>query len=222
MGLKACPYFIAYTYLHLLAATVISAFAARYNVLEKLGINMQIWWVSILLLLAAIAILLIILSLTPGPLKYMMFFLFVIILGSSLRAIANELQRKDLLVDVLTTTSSIFLAMTAVGLYDKQNLLGFGPYLLAGLVGLVLARLGLNIVTVTGGSVDSVKGVDLIISISSSILFSIYLAYDTQMLKKMAADCQRPDYIQGALSLYLDIINLFANLGDASLEIFRA
>ena len=122
-ALRTCPNFIAYTYLHLLAATVISALAAKYDVLGKLGINMQIWWVSLLLLLAAIAILLIILTLTPGPLKYVMFVLFVVILGSSLRAIANELQRKDLLIDVLGTTSSIFFAMTAVGLYDRQNLL---------------------------------------------------------------------------------------------------
>ena len=91
-ALRTCPNFIGYTYLHLLAATVISTLSAKYNLLGKLGINLQIWWVSVLLLLAAIAILLIILTLTPGPLKYIMFVAFVIILGSSLRALANELQ----------------------------------------------------------------------------------------------------------------------------------
>ena len=207
-----CPNFIALTYLHLAAAGALSAFVSRYDILGKLGIDTNRWYTLLILLLITIALLFIIMNLKPGPLKYIAFAAFVFCIGTSLRDIAHRLDKKNLLLDVLATVSTIFVAMTALGFYDKQNLLGFGPYLFAGLVGLLLARLGLGVASV---ATISVKGVEQVVSIIASLIFSIYLAYDTQMLKDMAATCKgNPDYINGALGLYLDIINLFTNIGD--------
>lgn len=211
----ACPNFIAFTYLHLAAASVVSAFVARYDILGRVGIDMKKWYILLILLILSLALVTVLVYMKPGPLKYLVFAIFVFCIGTSFRDLAERLDQKDLLLDVLATVSTIFVAMTALGFYDKQNILGFSSYLFAGLVGLVLARLGVGVASFMGAPTANVSGVNQVLSIFGSLLFSVYLAYDTQMLKRMAATCRgNPDYIQGALGLYLDIINLFANVGD--------
>jgi FtsH-binding integral membrane protein len=211
----ACPNFIGLTYLHLAAAAAFSAFVSRYDILGKLGIDMKQWYNLLVLLIVSLVLVTLLVFMKPGPLKYVVFAVFIFCIGTSLRDIAHRLDQKDLLLDVLATVSTIFVAMTAFGFYDKQNMLGFAPYLFAGLVGLLLARLGVGVASFMGAPTASVSGLNQILSIFGSLLFTVYLAYDTQMLKKMAASCKgKPDYINGAISLYLDIINLFVSIGD--------
>ena len=213
--MAGCPGFIGMTYLHLALASVFTAIATRYDFLGKVGIDMKKWYNLLILLVLSIILVFVLTYLKPGPLKYIVFFVFIFCIGTSLRDIADKLDQKDLLLDVLATVSSVFVAMTALGFYDKQNFLGFGPYLFAGLIGLILARLGLGVANFVGAPTATVSGVNQILSVLATLLFSIYLAYDTQMLKKMASECKsNPDYINGAIGLYLDIINLFVNIGD--------
>jgi FtsH-binding integral membrane protein len=217
--MAGCPNFIGMTYLHLALASMFSAIATRYDFLGQIGIDMKKWYNLLALMILSIVLVLVLVYLKPGPLKYIVFFVFVFCIGTSLRDIADKLQQKDLLLDVLATVSSVFVAMTALGFYDKQNLLGFGPYLFAGLIGLLLARLGLGVASFVGAPTAAVTGVNQALSAIGAILFSIYLAYDTQMLKRMAATCRgNPDYINGAVNLYLDIINLFVNVGDIAAD----
>jgi FtsH-binding integral membrane protein len=213
--MAGCPNFIGLTYLHLALASVASAFLSQYDVLGKAGIDMKKWYNLLILFIVTIVLLLMLVKLKPGPLKYIVFGLFIFCIGTSLRDIAERLKQKDLLLDVLATVSSVFVAMTALGFYDKQNILGFGAYLFAGLIGLLLARLGLGVANLAGAPTATLSTLNQGLSAFATLLFSIYLAYDTQMLKKMAAECKsNPDYIDGSISLYLDIINLFANIGD--------
>ena len=210
-----CPNFIGLTYLHLAVASVFSSVVAHYDPLGKIGIDINKWYNLLILFILSIVLVTVLVFMKPGPLKYIVFAVFVFCIGTSMRDLAARLDRKDLLLDVLATVSTIFVAMTALGFYDKQNMLGFGPYLFAGLIGLILARLGLGVASFVGAPSVTVSGLNQVLSIFGLLLFTIYLAYDTQMLKRMAAICKsNPDYIQGALSLYLDIINLFANVGN--------
>jgi uncharacterized protein len=103
-------------------------------------------------------------------------------------------------------TSSIF------GWSTKRDLTGMGQFLFMGLIGIILASV-VNIFLKN-------SGMSLIISYVGVIVFVGLTAYDTQKLKAMAlsqpdgmaAGVVRKGAILGALTLYLDFINLFLML----------
>lgn len=203
---KSVNSFIGITYLHLLAGLGLTSISAVNPVYQS----------SITLLIEAvlsIALLFILFILTPGPLKYIVFAAFSIILGQILANSVKELQSKNILTDVLVTVAGIFLAMTAVGFYDNQNILGFGGYLFAALLGLVLARIAILIGVVGGAPTNTLSSVNYALSWVGTILFTVYVAYDTQRLKEDSL-LKKKDYINSSLGLFLDAINLFQNVGD--------
>jgi FtsH-binding integral membrane protein len=108
------------------------------------------------------------------------------------------------------TAAVLFLAMTIVGLITTMDLAKMGTYLLMGLIGLLIAMF-LNIFFRS-------STFDFVISIIGVILFTALTAYDTQKIKRMASDpaiqgegstLMAKLSILGALSLYLDFLNLF-------------
>lgn len=107
------------------------------------------------------------------------------------------------------TTAGLFGAMTVVGFTTKVDLSKYSSYFMMGLIGLVIAM----VVNMFIGS----GPLDLLISIVGVVLFTALTAYDTQKIKNMAADptieadgsLAMKLSIMGALTLYLDFINLF-------------
>lgn len=210
-----CDNFIGYTYLHLFAAGLLSALSAKLDLVRKAGFNTDKILTELFLAVLALVLVVIIVMMPIGIPKYLLFGVFVIIIGATLRSVANRYQAEGTLTDVLLTVSGIFMTMTAVGFYDQQNLLGYEIYLFAALIGLILGRLGVGVAMFVGAPEEKITGWNLFFSVVATFIFSFYLAYDTQALKEMARECKgRPDYINGALSLYLDIVNLFYNVGD--------
>jgi len=50
-------------------------------------------------------------------------------------------------------------------------------------------------------------------------LFSLFAAYDTQVIKVLARKCKkRGDYINASLGLFMDFVSLFQNMGIAGME----
>jgi FtsH-binding integral membrane protein len=108
------------------------------------------------------------------------------------------------------STSALFGAMTIVGLTTKMDLTKMGTYLFIGLIGLMIAML-INIFLRS-------STFDLIVSVAGVLIFTGLTAYDTQKIVRMASDPRiQADgagllgrlSVLGALSLYLDFINLF-------------
>jgi FtsH-binding integral membrane protein len=99
-----------------------------------------------------------------------------------------------------------------------MNLLGFGPYLFAGLIGLIVAQL---LLYAFGSSEEKREGFQFI-RFFAIALFAAYTAYDVQVLREKASLCRTiqkklkrdPDYPAESLGLYLDFINLFVNIGN--------
>ena len=107
--------------------------------------------------------------------------------------------------------------MTALGFYDSMNFLGLGAYLFAGLLGLIAAQF---LLLSLGTEDEKKKGVQWL-NILGVILFSLYTAYDIQVLRVKASECKaqrnqniHPDYPADSLGIYLDILNLFSDIGD--------
>ncbi|KAF0221277.1 MAG: hypothetical protein FD174_415 [Geobacteraceae bacterium] len=103
-------------------------------------------------------------------------------------------------------TAATFGAMSAYGYLTRRDLTGWGSFLFMGLIGVVIASL-VNIFTQS-------SAVSWVISAVGVIVFTGLTAYDTQKIKAMAATSAegRKPAILGALTLYLDFINLFLML----------
>lgn len=101
----------------------------------------------------------------------------------------------------------MFGAMTLYGLTTKRDLTGMGSFLFMGLIGMIIA----SVVNIFLGS----SMLDWIVSAVGVLVFTGLTAYDTQKFmlwgETMPDDATvvRRGQIIGALSLYLDFINLF-------------
>jgi len=199
--------FLPMVYLHLLAGTGITFASSKHPLSESPVYKLIVLVVPLFLVMALC-------FMSAGPLKYATGLLFCVLLGQGLSSLVKKLEHKELLTQVMASVLGIFLAMSAVGFYDNQNLLGFGGYLLAALVGLILARVALLLYAYFNG-IDSKTGSSINTALSwfGTALFSIYVAFDTQRVKE-DAKLKKRDYVQSSLGLYLDIINLFTGVSD--------
>lgn len=103
-------------------------------------------------------------------------------------------------------TGGMFGAMSIYGYTTKRDLTSWGSFLFMGLIGVVIA----SVVNIFVAS----SAVSWVISGIGVIVFTGLTAYDTGKIKEMAARGTegRKPAILGALTLYLDFINLFLML----------
>jgi uncharacterized protein len=108
--------------------------------------------------------------------------------------------------------AATFVACSVYGMTTKRDLTSVGSFMMMGLIGIIIASL-VNIFIHS-------SAMAIIISYIGVFVFVGLTAYDTQKLKHMAltqpagleAGVLRKGAILGALSLYLDFINLFLML----------
>jgi uncharacterized protein len=102
-------------------------------------------------------------------------------------------------------TAGMFGAMAFFGTVTKRSLAGMGQFLFMGLIGLIIAMIV--------GLFWQNDAMQFVISVIGVLIFTGLTAWDAQRLKHMAVslpDGQVGSYaVVGALSLYLDFINLF-------------
>jgi FtsH-binding integral membrane protein len=114
------------------------------------------------------------------------------------------------IASVFFITAGTFGAMALVGYTTKTDLSSMGKILFMALIGLIIA----SVVNIFVGS----KGLDLIISYVGVLIFVGLTAWDTQKIKNMlleapdASESMQKIALLGALTLYLDFINLFIYL----------
>jgi uncharacterized protein len=103
-------------------------------------------------------------------------------------------------------TAAAFGALSLYGYTTKRDLTAMGKFLFMGLIGLILAGL-VNMIWPSGT-------LGFIISAAGVLIFSGLIAYDTQKIKEQYAEAWGSEVAEkvaifGALSLYLDFVNLF-------------
>jgi FtsH-binding integral membrane protein len=145
--------------------------------------------------------------LSPG-IAITLFFAYAIVNGFTLSSIFM-VYRLDSIYAAFFTTAALFGVMSVIGFTTQLDLTQYRTYFIMGLIGLLIAM-------VVNMFLNS-SGLELLISLVGVVLFTALTAYDTQKLKNMAANPQiEADgslamklSIIGALTLYLDFINLF-------------
>lgn len=107
-------------------------------------------------------------------------------------------------------TAGTFGAMAAYGYFTKRDLTGVGQFMFMGLIGIIIA----SVVNIFIGS----SALGLAISVLGVLIFVGLTAYDTQKLKAYYHEFSHDNQglkrvaLYGALTLYLDFINLFLML----------
>ena len=146
----------------------------------------------------------------PSYFKFGLFCIFSFIFGI-LSIGATKLVSNEIIEVALLSTIGVFIGMTVIGL-GLASIgidLNFMTYiLLSALIGLIIVRFVLLFVDVN-------HKVNKYLATFSIILFSIFVAYDTnRMLQKNYSF----DQLDTAMSFYLDIENLFTNFVEMNLN----
>jgi len=135
----------------------------------------------------------------------MFFWTFATLMGLSMSVIPL-VYNGSTIATAFVATSAAFVSLSLWGYTTKKDLSGFGTFLIMGLVGLIVAM-------IANFFIQS-SALDLAISAIGVLLFAGLTAYDTQKIKSLyfqiaGSDMLGKAAILGALTLYLDFINMF-------------
>jgi FtsH-binding integral membrane protein len=170
----------------------------------------------------------------PGPLKYIimlaplgfvmvlsyglnrlstfaaqgLFWAFAAVMGLSLSSIFLVYTGASI-AQTFFATAAAFAGLSLFGYATKKDLSAFGTFLIMGVVGLLVAMV-INMFLHS-------SAMNLVISFIGVLLFAGLTAYDTQKIKSLyfhvaGSDMVGKSVVMGALTLYLDFINMFTFL----------
>ena len=210
----AFPILMRKVYVWMTLALVITG-ATAYGVATSPGLMMTIatnqllFWGLIIAefgLVIAISAAINKLSLTTATL---LFILYSVINGATLSFIFAVYTMSSI-ASVFFITAGTFAVMAVVGYTTKKDLTSMGKILLMALIGIIIA-------TVVNIFLKS-TGLEMIVSYLGVLIFVGLTAYDSQKIKLMlqtapdAGEGAQKLALLGALSLYLDFVNLFIYL----------
>jgi len=109
------------------------------------------------------------------------------------------------IVSAFMAAAVLFLVMSGYGYFTKQSLDSVGKFMFVGLIAIVIA----SIINIFIGSTV----MQMVISAIAIVIFLGLTAYDTQKIREeISATTSDAAEVRGALTLYLDFINLFIHL----------
>ncbi|MCE4222506.1 Bax inhibitor-1/YccA family protein [Methylobacterium sp. C25] len=135
-----------------------------------------------------------------------MFWAFAAVMGASMSTLMLVFTGASV-VRVFFITAATFGALSLYGYTTKRSLSGMGSFLIMGLIGIIIASL-VNLFLAS-------SALQFAISVLGVLIFAGLTAYDTQKLKEMYlysgfdGEAAAKMSINGALTLYLDFINMF-------------
>ena len=211
---SAFPVLMRKVYVWMTLALVITGFTAygvatSPGVLQLIFVNQILFWgmiIAELALVIGVSAAINRLSLTTATL---MFILYSVINGALFSSIFL-IYTASSIATVFFITAGTFGVMALIGYTTKTDLTSIGKYLFMALIGLIIA-------TLVNMFIKS-EGFTYILSYIGVLIFVGLTAYDSQKIKQMLL--QAPDAgegaqklaLLGALTLYLDFINLFIYL----------
>lgn len=211
---QAFPVLMRKVYTWMALALVITGLTAYYvatspTILQMIFTNQIVFWgllIGEFALVVGLSAAINRLSLTTATL---MFVLYSVINGATLSSIFL-IYTASSITSVFFITAGTFAAMAAFGYFTKTDLSSMGKILIMALIGIIIATL-VNIFMKS-------EGLAMILNYVGVLVFVGLTAYDSQKIKEMllmapdAGEGAQKLALLGALSLYLDFINLFLYL----------
>jgi FtsH-binding integral membrane protein len=189
-----------------LLITAITAFAVSTSqtLLETLVLNRIIFWGLLFAQLGVVFYLSArVNSMAPGT-AAALFILYSALVGVT-SSVFLLIYTGSSIASTFVITAGMFGATAVFGTVTKRSLAGLGHFMFMGLIGLILAMFV--------GFFWHSDALQFVISVVGVLVFTGLTAWDAQRLKQMAValpDGRTGSYaVVGALSLYLDFINLF-------------
>jgi len=109
------------------------------------------------------------------------------------------------IVSAFMGAAILFGVMSGYGYFTKQSLDSLGKFMIVGLIAIIIA----SVVNIFIGSTV----LQMVISALAIIIFLGLTAYDTQKIREeLSVEASDSAEVRGALTLYMDFINLFINL----------
>jgi len=172
----------------------------------------MLFWALIIAQLGAVAALSFLINKINGAVATVIYIAYAALTGLTLSSIFL-LYTGSSIAQVFGVTAFGFAGLSFFGLVTKRDLGPVGSFCMMGLFGLIgFALLSMFFPSLMGA------GGSFVFSIVGIIVFAGLTAYDTQRIKAMnvpgseGTDGARKTAIFGALTLYLDFINLFLSL----------
>jgi FtsH-binding integral membrane protein len=138
------------------------------------------------------------------------FWAYSILMGLSLGFLFYQYTSESI-ARAFFVTASVFGAMSIYGYTTKKDLTSFGSFLMMGVMGILLA----SVINIFMHS----SAISFAVSVLGVLIFTGLTAYDTQKIKnvylysaRLDSDSTTKMAIYGALTLYIDFINLFIML----------
>jgi uncharacterized protein len=191
-----------------LALTGIVAYAAAASGFYQTIAGTPLIWIVMLAPLGFVLVLSFGIQRISVETAMVLFWIYAAVMGLSLGGIFLVYTGTSI-ARVFFITAATYGATSLYGYTTRSDLSGFGSFLLMGLIGVVIA----SVANILVGS----SALQFAISIIGVIVFVGLTAYDTQRIKEMYLESDTSEIagkkaVLGALSLYLDFINLFMML----------
>lgn len=211
---EAFPVLMRKVYVWMSLALLITGMTAYYvatspTILTAILTNQILFWgliIAELVLVFTVSAAINRLSLTTATL---LFLLYSVINGATMSFIFL-LYTMSSIATVFFIAAGTFATMAVIGYTTKKDLSSMGKFLFMGLIGIIIA-------TLVNHFIKS-DGLTMILSYAGVVVFVGLTAWDSQKIKQMLMQANDVDEgtqkiaLLGALSLYLDFINLFIYL----------
>jgi FtsH-binding integral membrane protein len=197
-----------YNYMTLAVLTsgiVAMAVSSSVPLMQFLFTGAMMWVVMLAPILAVIGITIALNAEPPRHIAVAMLLGFAALMGVSMATVFVVYTAGSIAM-AFFSTAILFGTMSLYGYFTKRSLESLGQFLFIGLIAIVLA----SVVNIFIGS----SVLTMVISAISIVIFLGLTAYDTQQIREMISEdgVGGAAEVTGALTLYLDFINIFINL----------
>jgi FtsH-binding integral membrane protein len=191
--------------LAVLTSMIISMLVAGSPALMAFLFTGVMKWIVIFAPLAAVFAVSIALNANPpAPVAHMLLHGFATLMGLSFASIF-VVYNLGSIVSAFMGAAVLFGVMSGYGYFTKKSLDSIGKWLIVGLIAIIIA----SIINIFVGSTVF----QMVLSALAIVVFLGLTAWDTQRIREeLAINTSTAAEVSGALSLYLNFINIFLNL----------